>query len=136
MVRTRFAAVIVAATFGATLGGCASTPPPTTRLLSTNDAIRDAHAAFATDEPTAAAHLRMAEEQLARGESLMRKGDNASAGWMLARSEADAKLALGIALEAQHRRRADQAAKQAASSPTEAGAPGPVLGPPTPTECR
>lgn len=125
MVRTRFTAVIVAAT----LGACAATPPPTTRLLSTNDAIRDAHAAFASDDPTAAAHLRMAEEQLARGESLMRKGDNASAGWMLARSEADAKLALGIALEAQHRRRADQAAKQAATAGTE-------LGPPSPSECR
>ncbi len=134
MIRTRFAAVIASTMLGATFGACASTPPPTARLLSTNDAIRDAHAAFADDDEAAAAHLRMAEAQLARGESLMRKGDNASAGWMLARSEADAKLALGIALEAQHQRRADRAAKQAATS--EPGTSGPALGPPSPSECR
>jgi len=79
------------------VGGCASTSMPT-NMASTAAAIRSAEEMGANENPRAALHLQLAQEQSDRAKAIMEAGgDKEEASMLLARSEADAELALALA---------------------------------------
>jgi hypothetical protein len=90
--------------------GCASRPLPTARVGSAEAAVRAAREVGADGVPVAAMHLRVAQDELARGHALVHDGEYEQAEWMLVRSEADAELALALAREARQRAAADEIA--------------------------
>lgn len=101
----RFAALTVTLVTLTSSASCMKTQPPVNRLVTTSAAVRDARTATAQDgaaprdareDRDAVEHLRLAEDQLARAETLITKGDNERAAWLLAQSEADANLALEL----------------------------------------
>lgn len=61
------------------------------------EAIRAAEAVGAQRDPQAALHLRLANEQLARADALLKRGDGEEAQRMLLRAHADAELAAALA---------------------------------------
>jgi len=88
--------------------GCGSAPPPTARLGSSEAAIRSAREVGAPNDPKAALHLKLAEEQRAKAEALVKEGKNEEAEGLLMRAEADAELALALARSAQMKAEADK----------------------------
>lgn len=90
------------------LAACASFPPPSDRLAQAESGTRAAKEIGAADEPTAALHLKMANDQVAEARKMMASGDNAAADAMLRRAQADAELSLQLAREA--RAKSDAAA--------------------------
>lgn len=93
--------------------GCgASAPIPVSRLGSSESAMRQARANGAEDHQQAAKHLRLAQEELARGRRLVQKGDNKLAERSLMRAEADANVAFALARASQDRALAEQARAQ------------------------
>lgn len=80
------------------LAACASSPRLSAETYSKpREAIRAAEAVGAKSDPQAALHLRLANEQLARADALMRSGDGDEAQRMLLRAQADAELAQALA---------------------------------------
>lgn len=79
--------------------GCASIPPPTDRLASSEAAIRSAKELGADSDPQAALHVRLADEQVGTARQLMRDGENRRADLVLQRSKADAELAIMLTRE-------------------------------------
>lgn len=90
------------------LVGCAGAPVPQGRVNSSGAAIRAAQEVGAQNEPQAALHLRLAEEQRAQGLQLIDKGDNERADLMLERAQSDAEVAVVLAREAQTREQANR----------------------------
>jgi len=78
---------------------CASFPPPTERLTTTEAAIRGASEVGAAQVPRAALHLKLAEEQTDKARRLMQDGYNERAEFTLKRAQADAELAIALAKE-------------------------------------
>jgi hypothetical protein len=76
--------------------GCAGAPKPEARLASSEGAIRGAEEAGAANVPEATLHVQLAQEQREQAVALMKDGDNHRAAFMLARSEADAELAVAL----------------------------------------
>lgn len=81
------------------LAGCASYPPPTERLTTTEAAVRGAMEVGATQVPRAALHLKLAQEQTEKAKRLMQDGYHKRAELTLKRAQADAELAIAIAKE-------------------------------------
>lgn len=92
--------------------GCASTPLPADRMGSAQASIRGAEVAGARNEPTAALHLRLAQENYDKATSLAKDGDTERAKLILQRAEADAELALLLAKENQERAEAQKMLEQ------------------------
>jgi hypothetical protein len=92
--------------------GCGSAPPPTARLASSEAAIRSAREVGAPNEPKAALHLKLAEEQRQKAEALVKEGKNEEAEGLLMRAEADAELALALARTAQMKAEAQKTVDQ------------------------
>ncbi|HEU4536408.1 MAG TPA: DUF4398 domain-containing protein [Polyangiaceae bacterium] len=92
--------------------GCASTPLPADRMGSAQASIRGAEVAGARNEPTAALHLRLAQENYDKATSLAKDGDTERAKLILQRAEADAELALLLAKENQERAEAQRMLEQ------------------------
>lgn len=92
--------------------GCGSAPPPTARLASSEAAIRAAREVGAPNDPKAALHLKLAEEQRQKAEGLVKDGKNEEAEGLLMRAEADAELALALARSAQMRNEAEKTLEQ------------------------
>jgi hypothetical protein len=91
-------AAIVAALSVATLVGCGgSLPPPSDRLASAEAASRSARELGADREPTAALHLKLAQEQIDQAKKLMTDSDNKRADLVLQRASSDAELAVMLA---------------------------------------
>lgn len=65
-------------------------------MASSEGAIRGAREAGADNVPQATLYLKLAEEQRAKALDLVKDGDNHRAAQMLARSEADAELAIAL----------------------------------------
>jgi len=87
--------------------GCASSyPSPIERVPMTEAAARTAEEGGAYEDPMAALHLRLADEEIARAKALMSDGDNKRADYTLRRALADAQLALDLAKLASARREA------------------------------
>lgn len=88
---------------------CGHAAIPSDRLGQAEGAVRTAHALGASQEPSAALHLRLANENLAKGKELMAKGDNERASYMLLRAAADAELAKSLVNEARAKAQASRA---------------------------
>lgn len=103
-------AVTVSAVLFSSVGAmaCAGAPPPTDRMASAEAEARAAQAVGAEKVPQADLEYRLATEQLAKGRSLMKDGENEAAARMFERAHADAQLALELA-------RQDAARSEAAS---------------------
>ncbi|CAN5857216.1 hypothetical protein BH11MYX2_BH11MYX2_02900 [soil metagenome] len=80
--------------------GCASAPKPEAQMASSEGAIRGASEAGAAGVPQAQLHLKLAEEQRQTAIAMIKDGNNGRAKYMLARSEADAELAIALARQA------------------------------------
>jgi hypothetical protein len=91
------------------LVACASYPPPTERMTTTEAAIRGAREVGADQIPRAALHMKLAQEQADKARQLMQDGYNDRADLTLKRAQADAELAIGIAREAQMTQKAHDA---------------------------
>lgn len=78
--------------------GCASHPAPTQQVASSLAAVRTADEAGARGVPEAAAHLKLAENQIAEAKQLMEdEDDNLRAEDLALRAYQDAEIALAIA---------------------------------------
>jgi hypothetical protein len=90
--------------------GCGSSfPPPTDRLASSEAAVRGAKELGAENDPQAALHVRLADEQISMARHLMRDGENRRADTVLQRSKSDAELAVMLTRERAAKTEADQA---------------------------
>ena len=89
--------------------GCGSYPPPTEKLTTAEAAIRGAEELGANNEPRAALHLKLAQEQTDKAKRLMQDDDNERAELTLRRAQADAELAIAIAKEHETTQRAQEA---------------------------
>ena len=93
---------------GALGGGCVTRNyPSTTRIESSEAAIRSARDLGADRIPDAAVHLELAQRQLDRAHQYIDDGDDNNARWMLVRADADAHLALALTREARTREAAE-----------------------------
>lgn len=91
---------------------CASTPPPTAKLASSEGAIRAAQELNADQTPAAQLHLKLARDQFGEGKKLMADGDNERAEYVFMRAESDADVAIAIAKEVKVRKEASDAVEQ------------------------
>ncbi len=82
-----------------TLSGCATVQIPADRLESSESSVRSAEELGASKVPAARLHLQLAKDQTAAARKMAADGDQ-RATLVLARAEADAELALGLAREA------------------------------------
>lgn len=89
--------------------------PPTDKLSAAESAVRAAQELGAGNNPQAALHVRIAQEEIEKARSLMRDGDNKRADFVLQRAVADAELAVLLGKESKERREADEAAEQVKS---------------------
>jgi len=78
------------------LGACASTSVSPDRVAAPKAQIAAAQEAGADENPQAALHLKLANDQFERAKRLMRDGDNEPAARMLDRATVDAELALEL----------------------------------------
>lgn len=78
---------------------CASSTVPASRMATTEASIRTASEVGAQQNPTAALHLRFAQEQYAQAQRLNNDGEGERAQMVLRRAEADAELALALSRE-------------------------------------
>lgn len=93
------------------LAACATTPVPADKLSRSQAAVRTAEEMNAQAEPTAAMHLRLAQEQIALAKQLLKDGEHEQASSVLLRAEADADAARELARRQAARNEA-QTAKQ------------------------
>jgi hypothetical protein len=94
---------------------CALHPVPSRHLDRSEATVRAAKAIGAAEDPEAAVHLRLAEQQLDAAKDRILDGDNEAAEWLLVRARADAELAQALALENWTRSDAAQAVEQVAT---------------------
>ena len=87
----------------------ASAPVPEAQRTETLAAVRAAEEVGAPNVPNAALHLKMARDQIATAESLIREDENEQATLVLLRAQADAELALELAREQQMKNEAAEA---------------------------
>jgi len=107
---------------GLALVACGGAPPPNDRAANSEAAIRGAREVGAEQVPQASLHLKLAEEQLAKGKAQMKDGDNKQAGYTLLRAQADAELALALAKENKTRTDAQQVVDRARALRGQTGA--------------
>lgn len=91
------------------LGACASYPPPTERMNTTEGAIRGAMEIGASQVPRAALHLKLAQEQAESAKQLIEDGYNERADQTLKRAQSDAELAIALTKEVQTTQKAEEA---------------------------
>ena len=92
-----------------------SFPVPTERLASTEGATRTAHELDAENDPQAALHLKLANEQIEKARAAMKNDDNKAADLWLQRASADAELAVQLAKGAKAKAEAQTAQDRAAA---------------------
>ncbi|HEV8245864.1 MAG TPA: DUF4398 domain-containing protein [Polyangiaceae bacterium] len=88
---------------------CGGAAMPSEKLTNSRASIRAAEEAGAQQTPQAALHLKLARDQVARAERLIRNGQNEDATLALDQAQADADLALALSHETQAKRDAEQA---------------------------
>jgi hypothetical protein len=104
-----FAASLVLAACGAHV------PPPTDRLAGAEAATRSARELGAANDPKAALHVKLAEEQIGLAKTLMKDDDNQRAERTLQRASADAELAIVLVKENQANAAASKAKEATAN---------------------
>ena len=121
MMRTITSAISVAATMALSLACGATFPVPTQHMADAESAHRSALELGAANQPAAALHVKLAEEQMAKAKSFITSGDNKEADSLLIRSKADSELALALAREQSANAATQQATDQSnATSVTNA----------------
>ncbi len=100
--------VLLAASLGA-LTACGSYPAPTEHMVTSQSSVRAAQEVNAGQNPQAALHLKLAQEQVDQAKQLMADGENKRAEYVLLRAEADAELAVALARESSMRAEAAKA---------------------------
>jgi hypothetical protein len=103
----RYVALTVAGI--ALLTGCGSYPAPTEHVVTSQASVRAAQEVGAQNNPQAALHLKLAQEQVTQAQQLMQDGENKRAEFVLLRAESDAELAVALARESSARAQAQQA---------------------------
>lgn len=103
---------LVAAAIAAPLAACGGTPKPEARMASSEGAIRGAQEAGASTVPQATLYLTLAQEEREKALQLVKDDENHRATMMLARSEADAELAVALARAAHATHEAQEAHEQ------------------------
>jgi hypothetical protein len=118
----------------AACAACASYPEPTSHLAASMAAVRGAETAGAEQIPQAALHLKLAQEQVAQAENMIKRDDNERADGMAIRAYNDAELALALAREAQSKRQlatyAEAHPEIFSTPPSNAGEPSDIADPP------
>lgn len=94
------------------LAACGGAAIPQEQLTSSKSTISVAQAEGATNEPQAALHLKLAQEQVAKAEALIKDGDNREAAHLIERAQADADLAVALAKEAKAKQQATETLEQ------------------------
>lgn len=92
---------ILLATIISTAVGCAGQPAPTQQVASALAAVRGAEVAGAKQDPEAALHLKLAQEQIEKARQLMDEGENARAHSLAVRADHDAELAIALVRQKQ-----------------------------------
>lgn len=87
-------------------------PEPRNQLTASEAALRAAEVAGAPNSPQSALHLKRAREQIDTGKGLIQEGENERAEWVLRRAQADAELALSLAIEDAQRKKATDAKEE------------------------
>ncbi|MEP6859064.1 MAG: DUF4398 domain-containing protein [Deltaproteobacteria bacterium] len=109
---SRFCIGLFAAVIAAPLAACGGTPKPEARMASSEGAIRGAQEAGAQAVPQATLYLQLAQEEREKALQLVKDDENHRASMMLARSEADAELAVALARAAHATHEAQDATEQ------------------------
>ena len=91
------------------LAGCGGAAVPAEKLTSAKAAIRGADEVGAEANPKAALHLKLARDQVARAERLIKDDENEEAALTLNQAQADADLALALTREDEQRTQAELA---------------------------
>ena len=91
------------------LAACGGAAVPAEKLTSAKAAIRGAQEIGAEGNPQAALHLKLARDQVARAERLIKNDDNEEAALTLNQAQADADLALALTREEKLQAQAEQA---------------------------
>ena len=86
--------------------GCAATPMPTAKVVSSAAAIKTAQELRAEETPASRVRLQYAIDEYAQAQRLIADGDGDRAERLLSRAEADAELALALAKQARSERAA------------------------------
>ncbi len=95
---------------GMFLFSCGGSPkPPSEQLSKAKAVVRAADEVGAKDEPKAALHLKMANDQIAEAELLITKEQMKKARHVLMRAESDAELAIALAKSASKQEEAEEA---------------------------
>jgi len=94
------------------LAACGGAAIPQEQLTSSKSTISVAQAEGAPNEPKAALHLKLAQEQVAKAEALIKDGDNEEAAQLIERAQADADLAVALAKEAKSKQQATETLEQ------------------------
>jgi hypothetical protein len=103
---------MAAVMFAGLVGACGSSMhPPTERLAATDAAIRSARELGAHDDPQAALHLTLANDQALQARKLMRDKENREADRLLQRAHSDAELSVMLVKEKKARVAAQEARK-------------------------
>jgi hypothetical protein len=118
--------MIAVAGLTAACGG--SYPQPTERLASTEAAIRSAKELGAQNDPQAALHVKLADEQVNTAKQLIRDDENKRADLVLQRASSDAELAVMLTKE-----RAAKSAAEKAHENLNANQQAPLNTQPMPT---
>lgn len=91
---------------------CGGAAIPQEQLTSSKATISVAQAEGAPNEPKAALHLKLAQEQVAKAEALIADGDNEEAAQLIERAQSDADLAVALAKEARAKTEATETVEQ------------------------
>lgn len=86
--------------FAIALTSCATFAPPSEHLVQAESGVRAAQETGAGNEPSAALHLKMANDQIAAARVLIARGENQRADALLLRAQSDAELSLQLTKEA------------------------------------
>lgn len=99
---------IVAAMALSIAAGCGGSVMSPSKLAASEASVRGAEEAGARQLPSAALHLKLAQDEIASATALSENGEGEAADRMLARAQMDAELAHALAKE--------QSAKEAAEA--------------------
>jgi hypothetical protein len=92
--------------------GCGGFPSPTQHMATAQASVRAAQEVGAQNDPQAALHLKLAQEELDRAKQLMNDGQNKRAEFVLSDAESDADLSVAEAKQASTRAQAQQVLDQ------------------------
>lgn len=76
---------------------CGGTQPPAQDLTQAKSTVRAAEEVGAEEQPEASVYLKLARDQIARAEALIKEDENEKAVPVLERAEMDARVALELA---------------------------------------